>query len=242
MQIVVDGVLTNYEIIGNKPKTLIILHGWMRSLNEWLPIAKELSNHYQVILLDLPGFGKTVLPQTDYSIYEYADFVERFLDKLGIHKVSLLGHSFGGRIGIILAAKRNRINNLILVDAAGVEELSNIAKLKIATFKSARLVVPKPYAENLRNKFGSSDYKSSGAMRNIFLKTINEDLSYLLPQIDVPTLLIWGNKDTEISESKIRKMNKLIKDSTLRIVWESGHSPHLEKPKELIEILEEYPF
>ena len=242
MQIVVDGILTNYEIIGNKPKTLVILHGWMRSLNEWLPTAKQLSEHYKVVLIDLPGFGKTAQPESDYSIYDYATFVEHFLDKLEIHKVTLLGHSFGGRIGIILAAKTDKITNLILVDAAGIEKRSTFAKLKIAFFKTAKIVLPKSYVERLRYKLGSPDYKSAGAMRTIFLKTINEDLSYLLPKLFVPTLLVWGNKDTEVLEWKTRKMKELIKNAKMRVVWGSGHSPQFEKPKEFIEILEEYLF
>src|SRR6202042_1129852 len=106
--------------------------------------------------------------------------------------------------------------DLILVDAAGIEKRSTFAKVKIAFFKSAKVILPKSSVERLRYKLGSPDYKSAGAMRNIFLKTINEDLSYLLPKISPPTLLIWGNKDREIPEWKTRKMKELIKSAKLR--------------------------
>jgi len=240
MQIVKDGLLTHYQTIGDKRETVLILHGWMRSINEWLPTALQLKEKYRVVVLDLPGFGSTQMPEKAYSIYDYATFVEHFLDKLEIKKVTLIGHSFGGRIGIIIAAKTDRINNLILVDAAGVEQRSFFAKIKIAFFKSAKVVLPESLVERLRYQLGSPDYKSAGAMRTIFLKVINEDLSYLLSKISVKTLLIWGNKDTEVPEWKTRKMKKLIRDSKLRVVWGSGHDPHLEKPKEFFEILKDY--
>lgn len=240
MQIVVDGLLTHYETVGNKPKTILILHGWMRSLEEWLAIAKQLSEEYKVILLDLPGFGKTQKPETVFSIYDYAAFVQHFLEKLEIKELSLLGHSFGGRIGIIIAGKTKLITHLILVDSAGVEKRTIIAKVKIGIFKLAKLFMPKSIVTKLRNKLGSRDYKSAGPMRPIFLKIINEDLTYLLPDITAPTLLVWGNKDTEVPEWKTKKMKRLIPHAKLRVVWGSAHSPHLEKPTALNDILSEY--
>lgn len=240
MQVVIDGLLTHYHIVGNKQKTLLILPGWMRSTDEWLPVAKQLSAEYQVILLDLPGFGKTQKPETTYSIYDYADFVEHFLNKLDEKQVTLLGHSFGGRIGIILSAKTKLIPDLILIDAAGVEKRTTIAKMKIQFFKLTKILLPKKFVTQLRNKLGSQDYKTAGEMRNIFIKVINEDLSYLLSEISVPTLLIWGNKDEEVPEWKTKLMKELIPNAKLRVVWGAGHSPHLEKPTEFMEILNDY--
>ncbi|HSW97527.1 MAG TPA: alpha/beta hydrolase [Candidatus Saccharimonadales bacterium] len=237
MQIVVDGVLTRYEQIGHKPQTLLILHGWMRSLDEWLPVAKQLSESYRVILLDFPGFGKTEKPKTDFTIYDYATFVEQFLDKLEINKVTLLGHSFGGRVGIIMASKSNKISDLVLVDAAGVEKRTTAAKIKISIFKLAKVFLPKKLVTKLRNKIGSRDYKSAGEMRKIFLNVINEDLTYLLSKISQPTYIIWGNKDEEVPQWKTKKMKQLIPHTRLRVVWGSGHSPHLEKPLDFMEIL-----
>src|SRR5579862_7722800 len=135
MQIVVDGLLTNYERLGNKAQKLLILPGWMHSVDEWIPIGKQLSDKYEVILLDLPGFGKTQRPEITYSIYAYADFVEHFLDKLEIKQTTLMGHSFGGRLGIILASKTTKVSNLILVDSPAVEKKNNATKLLITINK-----------------------------------------------------------------------------------------------------------
>jgi len=240
MQIVVDGLLTHYQSIGDKPKKLLILPGWMHTSDAWLSIAKALSEKYAVVILDLPGFGKTQKPDTTYSIYDYATFVQHFLDKIEAKHVTLLGHSFGGRLGIILAAKTDYVTNLVLVDAAGVEKRSTGAKIKIMFFKFIKIFLPKHTVEKLRGNVGSQDYKTSGEMREIFIKVINEDLTYLLSEIVTPTLLIWGNNDMEVPEWKTKLMKKSIPRVKLRVVWGSGHNPQSEKPKEFMEILTEY--
>ncbi|NTU73833.1 alpha/beta hydrolase [Candidatus Roizmanbacteria bacterium] len=238
MQIIVDGVLTHYEIVGGgKKDKLLILHGWQRSLKEWLPVSAYMSDSYEVILLDLPGFGQTSKPDSDYSIYDYANFVKDFLGKISCKKVSLLGHSFGGRVGIILGANTSLIDKLVLVDAAGIEKRSALAKIKIFCFKVLKHLLPSQALIILRNLLGSRDYKSAGTLRNIFIKVINEDLSYLLSKIHNSTYLIWGENDEEVPISKAKRMKKMIPNSRLRIVWKAGHSPHIEKQAEFKEIL-----
>lgn len=243
MQIVVDGLLTTYHVLGTGKKTILILHGWQRSSTEWIPLAKQLAdNDHQVISLDLPGFGNTPRPKGTYSIYDYATFVEHFLKKLEIKKVILIGHSFGGRIGIILAAKSTYLDKLILVDAAAVEKKSSIMQMRIAINKlmilPVKIFLPNQ-VERLKRNFGSDDYQSAGNLRDIFIKTVNEDLTLLLEDITIPTRIIWGEKDSirPISEGKFIK--NAVSGARLRIVWGAGHSPYLEKPKEFIEIVKE---
>jgi pimeloyl-ACP methyl ester carboxylesterase len=241
MQLVVDDILTNYQIFGDKnKKPFLILHGWQRSVDEWNSVAKTLEDSYRVILLDLPGFGKTAKPAADFSIYDYSTFVEHFLDKLGFKKTILLGHSLGARLGIILATNTNKVEKLILVSPAGIEKKSFFSKIKVWIFKSGKIFLPKTTTENLKQKMGSDDYKAANEMRSTFIKIISEDLSYLLPKINIPTLLIWGNKDTIIPMWKIKQMKQIIPNAKLRVTWESGHFPHIEKPREFIEILKDY--
>lgn len=242
MQLVVDGLLTSYQIVGKDEKTILILHGWQRSLSEWMPVAKKLAQDYTVILLDLPGFGLTPRPKESYSIYDYAKFVEHFLNKLEIKKVMLIGHSFGGRIGIILGSKSRLLDKLILVDAAAVEKKSLLVQAKITFNKLAILPVKLFFphqVEEIKNKFGSDDYQTAGNMRDIFIKTVNEDLTPLLSKIEVPTLVIWGEKDSTRPLSEGKLIKDTIHDAKLRVVWGAGHSPYLEKPRKFVEILEE---
>jgi pimeloyl-ACP methyl ester carboxylesterase len=240
MQIVVDNILTNYEIVGDqKKKPLLILHGWQRSSDEWLPIAKNLEKAYQSILLDLPGFGKTTKPTSDFSVYDYAKFVEHFLDKLGLKKITFLGHSLGARIGIILSSNTNIIEKLVLISPAGIEKKTIFDKIKICFFKAGKIFLPKNITERLKQRIGSADYKNASEMRSIFLKIVNEDLSYLLPKINIPTLLIWGDKDTEVPMWKIRHMKQAIQNSRIKVIWGAGHFLHVNNRKEFINILKD---
>lgn len=242
MQIVIDGLLTSYQVLGEGKNTILLLHGWQRSSREWIPTAKNLADKYKIVLLDLPGFGNTPRPKETYSIFDYATFVEHFLQKLEIKKVTLIGHSFGGRIGIILAYKTTLLEKLILVDAAAVEKKSLVVQTKIAINKLAiapvKLFFPN-YVEKLKTRFGSDDYQTAGTMRDIFIKTVNEDLTPVLGKISVPTIIIWGEKDSTRPLNEGLFIKDTIKDARLRVVWGAYHSPYLEKPKEFMEILEE---
>src|SRR5581483_11907029 len=116
MQTIIDGLLANYEIKGEKNKnSILILHGWKRSLNDWQEVAKTLSSKNKVIILDLPGMGASSKPNTPFNTYDYADFVDKFIAKLQLKNVTLVGHSFGGRTAIIQASKNKAISKLVLV-------------------------------------------------------------------------------------------------------------------------------
>lgn len=242
MQIVVDGILTNYKVTGKGSKKILILHGWKQSSQEWNTIAKSLSINATVITLDLPGFGLTPRPLSTFSIYDYARYIEHFLEKLEYKKVVLIGHSFGGRIGVILGAKTTLLSTLVLVDSAVVESKSVLTRTKIALNKIAiapiKLIFPK-FAESIKSRFGSDDYQQADTMRDIFIKTVNEDLSPFLNKITVPTLIIWGEKDEVRPLSEAKYIERCTANSRLRIVWGAGHSPFLDKPKEFLDIINE---
>lgn len=238
MQKVIGEILLNYEVVGRGEKNLLILPGWLASLKQWLPVAEALKDKYRVILLDFPGFGESSKPKEDWGVYEYAEFTEKFLKELGVIKTIVLGHSFGGRVAILLASKTNLVENLILVDSAGMEikTLSVIVKTKLAKiFKPARRFLPK----TVKDFFHPEDYKQSAAMAGIFKKVISQPLRDELKDIKVPTLIIWGERDSVLSLAEAKMIKSGIRDSTLRVVWGVGHWPHLEKPKEFLGIMYE---
>lgn len=240
MQIVVDGIVTNYQIVEGKTskEPLLILHGWQRTLTEWLPFAEGISEKYKVVLLDLPGFGLTPKPEKDLDTYDYAEFVKEFLRKLKVEKCTILGHSFGGRVAVFLAAQTSLVSKLILVDSAGLrEKLSFSARIKQATIKLASRLLPPATANALKNKLGSDDYRSAGAMRKTFVKIVNQDLTDLLPKIKVPTLIVWGSEDSVLNVNQTKTFKRLIPKAKVRVVWGAGHNPHLEKPEAFLEIV-----
>ena len=239
-QLVIDETLINYQIFGDKKEILLILPGWRRSINEWIPVAKSLSDKYKVALLDLPGFGTSAMPKSIFGVYEYADFVKSFLDKLKINNCIILGHSFGGRIGIILASEGKLVNRLILVDSAGIENKSLYVKSMRVVRKFAYpvfMILPVSLKNKIGSFIGSQDYKTSGEMRKIFIKTVNQNLRPLLTKIKIPVFIIWGDKDTTLPVSQAKIFKKEIKNATVRIVWGAGHDPHLQKPEQFLSVL-----
>lgn len=235
MQIIIDDLLTNYQIFGEKSQKLLILPGWQRNTIEWQNCAQTLADRYQVILLDLPGFGITQKPKTDWDIFHYAEFVKHFLEKIRIKNSIIIGHSFGGRIGIILASHGDLVDKLILVDSAGIERKNWLLKLKVVLAKILKPIIPKKIVSKLLR----GDYAESGEMKEIFKKVINHDLVDLLSKIRIPAVIIWGEFDRILPITYAKILHTQIKNSKLRIIWGAAHDPHLEKPAQFVEILKE---
>lgn len=234
MQKVIKGQIVNYEVCGRGP-ALLVLHGWRGNLQHWVPVAEKLKDRYKVFVLDLLGFGNSPKPNLDWTIFDYAEFVANFIQELKLKKVTVMGHSFGGRIALVLASKyQSLVEKLILVDAAGME---------IKSLKSQLLKIIRPIKhllpESIRNKYRSKDYLDAGEMKQIFLKTINQNLYHELSNIFCPTLIIWGEKDQVLSLQEAKMLKNGIKNSILRIVWNGTHWPHFDHPTKLINILKE---
>ena len=165
--------------------------------------------------------------------------MEEFFKAEKIENPILLGHSFGGRVGILLAS-RNKTHKLILVDAAGIKPRRTLSYYcKVYSYKAVRHTLPllfgKEKAERLlnqyRKKVGSSDYSQASAkMRQIMSRVVNEDLRYAMPSIKCPTLLVWGAADTATPIADAKKMEKLIPDAGLVEFPGVGHYSFLENP------------
>jgi len=235
------------------PYPLVILHGWgasAKSYDKLKPLLEQ--KGISVFVFDLPGFGSAPPPAEPWSVDDYSDWVFKKIDanlndKNG--QFILYGHSFGGRIGIKLAARQTEgIKGLILCDAAGVTPRPK-AKISIFNFfsKSGKLVFSLPvlkYFQPIVRKIeyflaGSRDYYylQSEIMKDVFQRVIKEDLTPDLEKIKIPTLIIWGKKDkmTPVSDAYI--INQGIGGSELKILEGIGHSPHLENPQALADII-----
>jgi pimeloyl-ACP methyl ester carboxylesterase len=124
----INGIRIFVRIKG-QGEPLLILHGWGIGLSSWVDVQDELSKYFQVITLDLPGFGKSDFPPKGWEVGDYVQFVLDFADLLGIDKFYLMGQSFGGRICIKLAAQYpERVMKLILVDSAGIKHKRTLIK------------------------------------------------------------------------------------------------------------------
>ena len=247
-KILINKLETNYKTAGSGPAVLI-LHGWGGSSDSWLKVQENLSkNGYKVIVPDLPGFGKSKPPLEVWSVSDYAKWVLIFCGALNLDKFFLVSHSFGGRIAIkFTVTYPGKIKSLILCDSAGIKPRLDLKGMIIFQFARIGNAIfsPKPLARFkdmvrsffyvfLRNK----DYsRAKGIMREIIKKVLEEDLLPELTKIDISTLIIWGEKDKLVPLKNAYVIKEMIKGSKLEILPKIGHSPHLEVPEKLSEII-----
>lgn len=250
MQVKINDWNINYEVYG-KGNPVILLHGWLATLETMRPLANNLSQNFKVYLVDVVGFGKSDLPEHPLCTNDFGNFLKDFMEKLKIENPILIGHSNGGRM-IINAVGRGIVSprKVVLIDSAGIKPKRSIEYyLKVAFYKTGKFLLNllpntkgiKKIKEKLRNSVGSSDYKaSSNVLKETMKIIVNEDQSDLLPKISVPTLLFWGSLDTATPISDGRKMEKLIPDCGLIEYAGSTHFSYLENINNVNTVLNEF--
>lgn len=232
----------NYIKKGNG-KNVLIIPGWGTNIDVYMNLINSISNYSTVYCLDMPGFGKSDEPNEAWDVDKYVEFIITFIKSQGIKELEVIGHSNGGRIIIKLMNKKNldfSINKIVLIGSAGIIHKKSLTqKLKIGIFKTCKHVVNLKFVKTifpdllvkLQNHFGSEDYKNASiVMRQTLVKLVNEDLTKFLPNIKVPTLLIWGENDTETPIEDAKKMETLIPDCALIPVKGCSHYVFLENP------------
>ena len=251
MEAVINGIRVNYVMEG-QGDTVLLLHGWGSSLEPFRALIGQLKAKYRVVALDLPGFGGSDEPDAPWGVDGFVDFVLAFIETLDVKKLSLVGHSYGGRIIIKLANRELpfTIDKITLIGSAGIKPpKSNKKTFKQTVFKAGKWLFTRklmaklfPDAlEGLRVKFGSADYAAaSPLMRQCMVKSISEDLTHLLPGIKAPTLLIWGENDTATPLSDGKLMEKSIPDAGLAVIPGTGHYCFLENPRLFHRIIASY--
>jgi pimeloyl-ACP methyl ester carboxylesterase len=250
-QISINGLNVNYKIAG-EGFAFLILHGWGGSSDSWIEVQKILSaKDYKVINIDLPGFGKTPSPIIPWEIKDYNDFLLKFIDNLGLKQIILLGHSFGGRISIRFASLYpGRLKYLILCASAGVKLPYTFFQLIIYNFAKFGNFLLSPrflrrFKDWIRNNFymiiRQRDYrKVSRSMKETFKKIVADDLTADLSKIKTKTLILWGEKDKSVPIKAAYIIKEKVSDSTLEIIPMASHTPHLEFPEKLSEIILKY--
>lgn len=239
------GLDINYKIEGNGPP-IILLHGWGTSMNTFDALTNEIKSKYQVHLIDLIGFGKSDTPINSLNLNDYVLLLYEYIEKQSIENPIILGHSFGGRIAIKYASNFNNISKLILVDSAGIKKRLKLkTKLKIKKYKFQKWwykITKNVMAYNkLLLNSGSYDYKhAKESMKQTLVKIVNEDLKKNLKKINVDTLIIWGKEDKETPYKDGILMNKLIKNSGLVTMENTGHFPYLENKRYFNIIIKDY--
>ncbi len=236
----IDGVSLHYRDSGETGlKPIVIMHGWGCTLDTVKSIEDIFRGKMRTINVDLPGHGQSSEPPAVWGIEEYTRAIEKLIAELGLQKPSLAGHSFGGRISILLSS-RNEVDKVLLVDSAGIKPRRGLNYYrKVYTFKAMKHIVRLCFGskrggeilDRMRGKNGSADYRNSTPrMRAIMSKCVNEDLRHVMPGIKAPVLLVWGEDDTATPLSDARQMKRLIPDAGLVAYPGCGHYSFLDNP------------
>ena len=231
----------NYLKFGTSKNFLVFLHGWGADKSSFLWL-KDYFNDYSLVFVDFPGFGESPEPEKPYNIFDYVCRLKDLLDELEVSSLTLVGHSFGGRVAIKFAFLfQNEYENfkLCLVDSAGLKPRRGIRYyFRVYKYKLYRKLFPNGKA---LSKFGSPDYvKLSPVMKKTFIKVVNENLASYAKFINSETLIIWGSKDLETKPYMAKKLNKLIRNSKLTFIGGAGHFSFLDNPDEFVILLDTF--
>lgn len=248
MQIVIDGLITEYSRVGKGP-VMLFLHGWGDTSKTYGGLVDTLKADFTCVLLDQPGFGATEVPEGAWTLASYAEFIQHFLQKLGISQTEVIvGHSHGGAVAIrglengLLSAKK-----LVLLASSGIRPKKNI-KTSIITLaakagKHITKILPKANQLALRKALYrrvGSDYLVAPQMAETFKKVVRDDISAGLGDLRLPVLLIYGQKDTATPLWIAKKFQVLLPQATLHIVPLAGHFVHLDAQAETLHAIKEF--
>ena len=244
-----NGAKVHYTDNG-EGKPIVLMHGWGCDTTTLASIEKVALESRRVINIDFPGHGKSPEPPEVWGVEEYTQVLEEIVKAEQLEHPSLLGHSFGGRVGILYSSRHHDVDKLILVDAAGIKpKRSAKYYLKVYSFKLMKrwlyLTLGKKEAEArldaMRAKAGSSDYaNATPRMRAILSKVVNEDLKSVIPSITASTLLIWGENDTATPISDARYMEAHIPGAGLVAFPGCGHYSFLDNPMQFAAVLRSF--
>ncbi len=238
---VIKNVDINYLDYGKKDaKAIILLHGWGQNIQMMQGIGNHFNDTNRIIILDLPGFGKSKEPDKVWTIDDYADALKELLDKLNVKKPIIIGHSFGGKIGLLYATKYE-VDKLICL-ASPYKKIITKETFKTKTLKFAKKIPVLNKLEGFAKKhIGSTDYKkASEMMRKIMVEHVNYDISDKLKKIKCPTLLIWGTLDQAVNINDAYELEKIIPNCGLVTYEGCSHYAYLERFDQTIRVLKSF--
>lgn len=259
--IYIGNTKTRFWHCGNSGNALVLLHGLGGSIEVWWKNVVQLSRHYQVYAVDLAGFGKTdkVHGACRYTLPFFAQFVDKFIQQMGIRTFYLLGLSFGGAVALQYTLNfKEKVKKLVLVDSFALgndiakplkkytlplvgEWYSFPSRNTVAQFIRSMMYNPEIVTDEVVDTFCKL---SPMHLQSVFLKTIRSLYSFSglkkkvrdevvnkLEHIDIPTLIVWGKQDTYVPIEHAYYAQSVIPDASLLFIDKCAHYPPFEQPK-----------
>jgi len=244
---------------------IVLLHGTSASLHTWDGWTKALAPKHRVIRFDLPGFGLTgPMADGDYSLARYVTVVTELLDSLHVTRMIVGGNSFGGEVAVLLVrAHPERFAKLILVDAAGYPMRSTSVPIGFriaqnpALSRLMRRILPRAIVESsVRNVYGDPSKVTPElvdryydltlragnrqAVADRFRQAPSAGIEAEVPQLALPTLILWGQRDRLIPVENADRFAHDIPGS-VKVVFDAlGHVPHEEDPARTVVVVQRF--
>lgn len=261
-----DGMSVHYRDQGNRQDSLplVLIHGTSSSLHTWEAMVQEMKGKHRLVSLDLPGFGLTGPKANAYYSYAYyAEFLQAFMQHLGLKKVVLVGNSLGGSIAWHMAlAKPELVARMVLMDAGGypmegkpsslgfwlastpvISQLMLYATPKFLIRKSLEGIYADPAQITEERVQWLQDMAVRAGNRAALLHMFQHpriSQHEAIKRIQTPTLIVWGEEDQLIDVKNAYRFKVDLKNSQLVVLKNIGHVPSDECPKELAKLLENY--
>lgn len=210
------------ERIGEFPPRVVALHGWGRSGADFVPVLDGLD----AVAIHLPGFGPTAPPDAVWGTEDYAELVAEAITPFA--PVVVVGHSFGGRIAVRLAARYPELVSGLVLTGAPLVRMGTPTKPKLSYRVTKWLnrvgIVSDSIMESLRRSAGSADYNATeGIMRDIMVKTVNENYDDDLTLVSCPTWMVWGENDTSAPTAAGKIASERVRGATWTVVQGEAH-------------------
>jgi pimeloyl-ACP methyl ester carboxylesterase len=225
---------------GSGAPSVLALHGWRRNHLDFDPVfaVPEFEDSHAALAVDFPGFGATPPPPDGWGSFQYAVNLVPLFDDLS-ERVTIVGHSFGGRVALHLPGLLpGRIERLVLTGAPLLDRAGRRRRPKLAFRMGRRLhdvgLVTDRRMETLRNKHGSPDYRAAqGVMRQVFVRLLTEQYGAVMEGLELPVTLLWGANDTEVPVEVAERAATLLASSELIVRPGAGHLTPTEIPTDL---------
>lgn len=217
--------------------TVVCIHGAAGSADQWQAQIAHLTPHYRVVAPDLRGHGQSEKPNSAYSLEE---FLWDFTQMLSLLKVEepfiLMSHSFGGPVALTFAAAQSqRISKLVLIATAPEMHLNPLHEFVV------KLPVPLGYLERLRPILMPKTFAPVFVIQRVLAGTLFRWRGYdLLPDLQIPTLVVAGEWDFIVPTALAHKTHDLLPDSRLEVIRYTRHLPHLERPDAVNRVLDRF--
>lgn len=226
---------------------LLLLHGLFGALSNWDTVVNRFSQNYRVIIPVLPIY---TLPVKQAGLDQLNAFLEDFVAFKGISDLTLMGNSLGGHVALIYTLKnQENVRKLILTGSSGLFENSmggSYPKRGNYDYIKERVGYtfydPKTASKELVDEVFDTMKSIPKCLRivSIAKSAQRNNMADVIPNIEVPTLLIWGLNDTITPPYVAHEFNRLIPNSTLRFIDECCHAPMMEHPDKFNDLLEEF--